>query len=80
MDDEEDAKSRSEELRAAKSDESLHSSAYKPSSSTAAVPVANLQNVVIISTNRFCFYIIVVFLLGMAFEHFLRHYDGSSSL
>lgn len=79
-DDEEVTQSRSEELKAAKSDESLHRSASKQkpsgiSSTAAAVPVANLENMVIISTNRFCFYIILVFLFGMAFEHFRRQYD-----
>lgn len=77
--DDEEAKSKKEELRAAKSDESLLSSAFKRRSSsltTITRPDA-LQNVVIMSTNRFCFYIIFVFLLGMAFEYYRSHLNGS---
>lgn len=54
---------RKDVLKAAKSDESLNSS-YK-AKRRQSITFEDPQNLVIISTGKFCFYIILIFLIGM---------------
>lgn len=54
----EKSKTDNHELKAAKSDDNSNRS-------NKAIQLNDLQNVVLITTNRFCFYIIIVFLIGM---------------